>query len=270
VLSMSRLNRLLALTFTFLVLSSLIVLSVVPVTAQVVNKPSVPQFSVECVNQPYDVPPTTSKDPYSGVTTYTPGYRADNWTIIFTIKNQPFTPYTDEKGMECKLHYCIQGKGHFADDYSYNWKGGPPIEQSKSEYTVVSYTSGGKNGDQIDYRVKAASGYITWISLVEPGFKIDAESDWSNIQTLTIPDRTWTTAPPSITYGPTENQPQFPDQTQPPNSIFTNPFFLLSISVIFCVVVVVTMVMILLKRQKNKTHYKHTFQGVQVVIIKRG
>ena len=66
VLSMSRLNRLLALTFTFLVLSSLIVLSVVPVTAQVVNKPSVPQFSVECVNQPYDVPPTTSKDPYSG------------------------------------------------------------------------------------------------------------------------------------------------------------------------------------------------------------
>ena len=61
VLSMSRLNRLLALTFIFLVLSSLLVLSVVPVTAQVVNKPSVPQFSVECVNQPYDVPPTTSK-----------------------------------------------------------------------------------------------------------------------------------------------------------------------------------------------------------------
>ncbi|MCL2691148.1 MAG: hypothetical protein FWE56_02700, partial [Candidatus Bathyarchaeota archaeon] len=57
------------------------VLTIIPVTVQAATKPSIPQFSVNFVNHPYDVPPTTSTHPYTGVVTNTPGYRVDNWTI---------------------------------------------------------------------------------------------------------------------------------------------------------------------------------------------
>jgi len=88
---MRPLNRLLLLTIIFLALSNLIALTTTPIMVQATSKPSVPQFSVQLVNHPYDVPPTTSTHPYTGVVTNTPGYRVDNWTRGYNNKSTLYT-----------------------------------------------------------------------------------------------------------------------------------------------------------------------------------
>ena len=65
-------------------------------------KPSVPEFSLKYIDLSYDVPPTYGIDQYTGKTVITQdGYRVDNRSIQFTIKNQPFTPYMDSSGNCC-------------------------------------------------------------------------------------------------------------------------------------------------------------------------
>jgi hypothetical protein len=117
-------------------------------------------------------------------------------------------------------------------------------------------------GIKWNYRVKAKIGYITWISLVEIGFIFDAESDWSNIQTLTIPGRTWATPPPSQTTLPIPttsdgngNQSQSPEQIPSLKSVLTNQLLLLSIGLLFCCILVVV-IMALRKRQLKTSDYK--------------
>ena len=63
-----------------------------------IPKPSIPEFTLKLVANPYDVPPTNSTkiDPYTGEETVTiiPGYHVENKLIEITIRNQPFTDYT--------------------------------------------------------------------------------------------------------------------------------------------------------------------------------
>jgi hypothetical protein len=97
---MNSLNKFLALSLVFLTLSSLMMLTVAPVSAQAGYKPSVPQInSIKFVDSSYDVPPssTTTVDQYTGkeTTTTKPGYHVEQTSIEVTIKNQPFTPYTN-------------------------------------------------------------------------------------------------------------------------------------------------------------------------------
>jgi len=114
----------LVLLITCLVVSILMVFSVTPTTVQAVSKPSVPEFSLQFVDNSYDVPPTFSKDPFTGETVMTKeGYHVDNRTIEVKIKNQPFTPYTDSQGNGSGLWYDIRWKGHF-DDYWQEYSSG--------------------------------------------------------------------------------------------------------------------------------------------------
>ena len=75
------------------------------------TKPSVPQFSVKIVGNYYYVPPsnTTSVDQFTGkeTTITTPEYYKNEREIVVTIKNQPFTPYTDTDGKEYELYYIV-------------------------------------------------------------------------------------------------------------------------------------------------------------------
>ena len=56
--------------------------------AQSIPKPSVPEFTVKIVAQPYDVPTTTSIDSYSGKEIIHQGYHVENKSIEVKIKNQ--------------------------------------------------------------------------------------------------------------------------------------------------------------------------------------
>jgi hypothetical protein len=95
-----------------------------------------------------------------------PGYRIENKTIEVTIKNQPFTPYTDSNGHKISLYYIIQFKGHYEewstyDDNSYS---GTRILQSDSAYTTYSMPSDKyAYGSQLDFRVQAIIGYEEYV-----------------------------------------------------------------------------------------------------------
>ncbi|MCL1977392.1 MAG: hypothetical protein FWG55_04715 [Candidatus Bathyarchaeota archaeon] len=212
----------------------------------------------------------------------------DQKSIEVTIKNQPFTPYIGENntwmygpnGQEFNLYYVVHFKGHFGEDWQdfadpYNgYYYGYFTVQSNSEYTVVSRTAKLPAADsQLDFRVKAVIGYNFNDShdspLVPPQWHIHQtaeQSDWSSVHAFTVPDsssapasptQTATLPTPSVTSG--DNQPQPPDQTQPPDFMFTNPLFMLGVGALFGGVVVVVVMVVLRRRIKTSTYTNDSF-----------
>jgi hypothetical protein len=174
-----------------------------------IPKPSVPEFTVKIVSYPYDVPPTTTTtiDPYTGKETVTtqPGYREENKSIEVTIKNQPFTPYTDAEGHAINLYYNVRVKGHFAQEWAWKELYSPyePIRngelgahkqgpiQSGSEYTVISCSADYPSDGRVDFQVQAMAGFYTewWPFTGVPGmaWRFTGQlSDWSNMQTISM------------------------------------------------------------------------------------
>ena len=253
-----------------LVVSSFSVLAVSSVSAQAGFKPSVPQFTVKLIDSSYDVPPIYTTDPYTGEPTTKPGYRIENYTIEISIKNQPFTPYTDKSDYYTRyydIYYSIRVKGHFGEDwYSLRTR---YTTQSDSEYTVVSHSLTDDTelrnlvaGSKLDFSVQAYSGY--WFDQREGSMGViadyvyvfDAESGWSNIQSITIPNGSspsQTATLPSVTSDGSNSLPQSPDQTQPPNSIFSNPLFIFGVGALFAGVVIAVVMVIVRKHLKTST-----------------
>jgi hypothetical protein len=252
-------------------------------------KPSVPQFSLKLIDNSYDTPPSSTTNSYTGVTTTKPGYHVYNRSIEVTIKNQPFTPYTDANGNKIDLYYRIEFKGHFGNDTEWNifrsaWYQDSSHVQSKSGYTVVSHSieepTGSSlrypDGSQLDFRVEAFTGH--WVErtavehvwgLHDPYVAYDELSGYSIIQTITItsgsssttPSQTATVPPPYTTFD--YNQTQSSDQTQQPYDIFTQPFFLLVVSVLFGVVVAAIVIGVL-RRHIKTSDFGNDFPQVNV------
>ena len=260
-----------------LVVSSFSVLAVSSVSAQAGYKPSVPQFTVELVDSSYDVSPSSTTDPYTGVTSTFPGYRVNQKSIEITIKNQPFTAYIGENdnsglygpnGQEFNLYYQVVVKGSFGED----WRsfGDWCAIQSNSGYTVVSSPVEYAAGSQLDFKVKAVVGYkyntiygsLAGMHIPGPvwGVSITEQGDWSSVKTFTIPGSPLQTAtfPPVTSDG--NGQTQYPSQTQPPNSIFSNPLFTLGIGVLLGGVVIVVVMMIFKRHLKAQTCANNSIQ----------
>jgi hypothetical protein len=196
---MSKLATLLRITV--LALSSLAMVGCV--FAQSIPKPSVPEFTVQFVDF-YDVPPTYEVDPNTGETVITQeGFRVDSNHIVVTIKNQPFTPYTDADGNFVRLYYDVYFKYN-----NKHWLYLKEFFSSDSEYTVKGFICGNqagapelrtlRYGDKLDFKVQAYIGYTAIgfnpeLSPLNANF-IGETSGWSDIQTLTIPD-----VPPNVT-----------------------------------------------------------------------
>jgi len=167
-------NKFLTISLIVLLLSSLLVFSIKPSDAQTASKPEVPQFNI----------------------TFVP----DNNSVEVSIKNQQFTPYTDELGRKCNLYYMVEVKGHLEENNwrTFSYQNYPDLQDrvrfifpSESEYTVVSSGTHGTNS-QLDLRVKAFAGY--WVEptpmdhlggIHDPRLVEVESSDWS-IQTITI------------------------------------------------------------------------------------
>jgi len=284
-------NKTLALVLVFVALSSLMACAIESVNAQKPSKPSVPQFSVQLVSHPYDVPPTATttfdSSNWKETTITVPGYRVENKSIELTIKNQPFKPYvihTSERDYDVKLDYIVEVKNHFADDQSWQEPNGYGI-QLTSQYTILSYTRrnlyftewAGINdfpvGSQLDFRVKARIG--CWAALIPadffPGgprepYLTEAElSDWSVTQTITItngsssstPSRT--VPPQNPTVPPDNNGPQTSEQNQLPDFMF-NPFFLFGVGVLFAGVVIAVVLVVLRRHIKTPAYTNDSTQ----------
>ena len=213
--------------FALLALSGLVMAG--SVSAQSVTKPSVPEFTVELVDNSYDIPITYYTDPYTGETITNEGGHVENKSIEVWIKNQPFTPYDDAEGHEVNLYYNVRVKGHFEEDWSLpiTFSGSDSadrIPQSSSEYTVLSLANYYPSGAQVDYQVEAFLGHFytdyypeghvfAWPVRV---FQVDEISGWSSTQTIVIGEiHTQTPSPePTVPTSPTQMPDEEPQQLE--------------------------------------------------------
>jgi len=261
---MSYLSRFFGLNFVFLLLASLFVLTVTPVSVggQGVSKPSVPQFSVEIVGNYYYVPPssTTIIDQYIGKENIitTTGYYKDERKIEVSIKNQPFTSYTDTDGKKYSLYYHVQRKGHFGDDWQSFYC---HTFQSGSDYTTILdihpyYLPLPAVETQLDFRVEAIIGHTaidggtalsgSWVYFAgsdTPYFYTDVTSSgWSSVQTVTIEYEGSPTVSPSntLSISPSDSLPSDSDTLPGVDPPLQNPWptFLLIIIVIMCFITI--------------------------------
>lgn len=201
-----------------------------PVDAQTIPKPSIPKFTLGIADHSYDVPSNTTSytDPYTGKTTTQtqPGYHVTNRSIQVSIKNQPFTQYTNENGNLISLYYNISVKPHYGGNWTYypQTYTETSYPASSSEYTIRFFGFGGyadtvspqigyvSPGGEVDFRVQAQIGYFTkvWISIGDsplagglvPIF-VGENSDWSNTQTVKIDDE-------AVSPSPSPTVPEFP------------------------------------------------------------
>jgi len=259
----------------------LITIVITPTTAQATSKPAVPQFSVQLIDYSYDIPPVYTTNPYTGEPITNEGYHVVNKTLEVTIKNQPFTPYTDENNRLHKLRYRIQYKGYFEE----NWgtfplfKSEQYIIPSDSEYTTV-YSSSGiiydlnrlETGSKLDFRVEAVDGHMetltsTYGMPIGEMFVADVSSGWSGIQTIIISDepvsssslpQTTETIPQQSTIpaNNNNNSNNYGSQKSQKYVIFNHPLFLFGVGALFGGVIVAAMLLVILK-QKLQT-LEHT------------
>jgi hypothetical protein len=175
-------------------------------------KPSIPEFTVKLVDSSYDVPASSSIDPYTGQTITNPAEHVDNRTIEVKVKNQPFTPYTDDKSsFTIKLYYNIRVRGHFGGNWTevFSVDNAHPV-QSNSDYTIISLPLGGNVGpfaslptnssSQVDCQVEAMIGYFSRSGgvFLAPWYFAGEESGWSGTQTVTISAPDASSSPSSI------------------------------------------------------------------------
>lgn len=175
-----------------------------------ITKPSAPEFTMRYVEVSYDVPPTYGIDPYTGEKVITQeGYRVENQSVVFKIKNQIFTPYNDTSGNNICLYYNFRFKGHYAAEWQYypfseSGQGtrrysamfyvlidqSPKLAASASEYTEIIFSLPfllGENppvGSQLDFQVQALIGHID--SEGSGYYSYTGQtSDWSYTYTIT-------------------------------------------------------------------------------------
>ncbi|MGE5555929.1 MAG: hypothetical protein ACM3UY_06690 [Methanocella sp.] len=220
------------LLIAILAISSLMIIR--PASSEI-TKPSTPEFTIQYVAHPYDVPTTYSIDPYTGQTITHPGYHVENKTCVLVIKNQPFTPYVSN-GSEVQVYYQVRYKGHFSDNDWYEVYHLPnyPV-QSDSEYTTISPTlniqslSASTDGAKIDFQVQALIGSIYLVEARLYGganyWTFEGEkSDWSSTQTITVelPDPSSSALSPTPTASvlPSQNPISTPDQSGPQTVVF--------------------------------------------------
>ena len=167
-----------------------------PTAAQSIPKPSVPEFTVQLVDNSYDVPAIQTIDPYTGEKITHPSHHVENKTIEIKITNQR-NDYT--------IYYSVNMKGHFEKNWTTIYSTWHRMKQSDSQFTIFNFKPPVASG-QIDFQVEAAAGYWTQGDVIVPGVPrgdvfIGEKSGWSSTQTITIEDES-----PS----PSPTVPEFP------------------------------------------------------------
>jgi hypothetical protein len=221
------------------ILTALSLVMVENVFAQLITKPSIPEFTAEYVDNSYDIAPTYTTDPYTNKTVIQSyGEHVDNRTVIIAITNQPFTPFTDKDGNTINMFYNVRYKGTFGQDWTrvysgersvwYNYDNpddnyGYKIQNYASQNTVIVISSSASQGE-MDIQVEALKGYTNrtlidghiWFSVVGYTF-YGEESGWSNTQTITLGESQTLTPSPAATPTPTPTNfgPTSPPEQEP-------------------------------------------------------
>jgi hypothetical protein len=197
--------------FSLLIILILAVSSIIVVKtafAQTTQTPSVPQFTVKYVDS--DIP-----------------------AIVVTINNQQFIPYpktVNRTEYWIHLYYDVRAKGHNEENWTntFNLFYYGYVAQSEGLSTVLYFAYQGNGyyflhnqphiffnysiyatSDQMDFQVQAMIGYFRLSDNVSISlFVFEGQtSKWSNTQTVTIPNASYT--PITATPTPTPTIPEF-------------------------------------------------------------
>jgi hypothetical protein len=215
--------------------------------AQTIPIPSVPEFTVKLIDTSYNTPATSTIDPYTGETITHPSQRIEARTLEIRIKNVQFTPFEIKNGSNTytvNFQYNIRFKGHFEEEwrYPYNPNVNNYMGRDSGVETIISHqgeyssTEGLKltpdrggfyatfpPNAKIDFQVQAMIGYVHYVVVAGPfsGMVFEGQtSDWSNTQTISIPDGSVTiSTSPNPTPSPT-NAMLSPTPTVPESSLF--------------------------------------------------
>gem|GEM_PF-705215 len=222
-------------------------------------KPATPNFDIQFIDRSYNVPTTTSTDPYTGKPLTQESYYVQNYTIEITIQNQPYTPTKVENSSSLmnEIYYNIRFKGHYGDEWRELLFDNCP-KQSNSTYTVVTYGPAcdrfiGLAPDMvIDFQVQALFGYFSRMStFLAPWYFDGQKSDWSGTQTIALPEADASVATPSSSV----SSSQKPILTPVPSHVGSTVFFGLTVieivvSILLGMIAVSLIVLILYIRKK--------------------
>jgi hypothetical protein len=236
----------------FVILAASNLMMIESAFAQSNSKPSIPEFTAKLISSP-------------------PESQSVNRTIELSIKNQPSISF-----------YNIRIRVNDADwNLLYPNNNSVP-NQSSGEFTILSYRSGylgieyqyhlgykAENltaGDKIDFQVQAMNGSIQRVSNPNATNQLEMypyvftgeTSDWSNTQTITIPEgSTSTSTSPNPTLSPTTLGPTYtiiPTSTESNgnsgNSI-TLPLNIIIIIIAAIMLLAVTLSVLLLRRHRK-------------------
>jgi hypothetical protein len=139
-----------------------------PLNAQVVvSKPSVPEFTLKFIQ----------------------AFNDSSGVIEITVKNQQFDPTNNST----KLEYYVRFKGHLEENW---WTEQKTTlnelylypQNASGENTVIVYPQEGfPVSGQVDFQVQAIIATYRTIYYDFDAWEYDNRSDWSNTQTITIP-----------------------------------------------------------------------------------
>ncbi|MDI9577422.1 MAG: hypothetical protein QM398_04735 [Thermoproteota archaeon] len=228
---MGKISKTFAVLLTLLIATScLTLLTTIPANAQTISEPSIPEFALKLVDDSYDVPPTSTVNPYTGKTETSGGYHVQGYLEVqIRIKNQP------AQG----VFYQVQTKGHYAENWanieywigesgSYNPRIPYKEQDYIAEYTILKWHDSGNlpREGEIDFRVQALIGtpivqhtsdhldfYNTWATFSFNG----TASGWSNTQTINLA----TDAVSAYNTQDTWATPTVPEATSSPTSFPT-------------------------------------------------
>jgi hypothetical protein len=177
------------------------------------NNPSIPEvIAAKYVDCSYEVPPVYGTDQYTGETVVKQeGYRIDNRSLAVTLRNQPFTAYTDGDENKIGLYFNFRLKGSYGTSWDYYpfsengfttqvyggffWLNGthspaPELIQSHGDYTTITFTIPGAyrvpTGAVLDVQAQTMMGYMMYVDKV---YEFSGEtSGWSTSRTVTVGD----------------------------------------------------------------------------------
>ncbi len=264
-----------------LALSSLLIIQVAD--AQV-SKPSVPHFTLQLGSHPYDVPPVTYTDPYTGKTSIvSAGCQVKNESIEVMITNPPFTSTIDASGNYTHLYYNVQFKGHYTDKWLsaasyYNVTG--------TAYTVVSFSIEKEfgtvtRGGAVDVQVRAQIGHMDrmrWDSILPESMQYyqlfaGETGEWSSTQTITVgepatanPTVSPTSPPqptqnPTATTAPTQNTAPMQPGTQTDVTFGVDPSTVVLVVAVAVLAVAVVLLAVKVNSQRARLSAKQSATG---------
>lgn len=252
-------------------------------SAQSIFKPSVPEFTAKYVDHSYDTQPTYGYDEYTGKNVITePSEHVDNRTIEIKIKNQPFTPFTDQNGNNINLLYNVQYKGSFGQQWASmfgersEWAGGAvdpygtygyPTQDSTAQYTTISYSLPWNMVEgQMDIQVKALVGYTTRAPdparqhILWTVYKYTfygEESGWSNTQTVKLGESGSILTPSPSTSNPTTTLTLMPTITNSPRNPISVPLStLIAVVTVFLAIIAALLLLLYRGHRKNISQNK--------------